>query len=528
MVRSVRWNSIALVLTLIITVGVARPDSKIHDAHHQTHRVKREAKDYGKEEDAKFWNDGAQSILREKLDRKFHNDKAKNVIMFLGDGMSIPTLGATRVYLGQKQGHWGEETVLSFESFPYTALSKTYCVDSQVADSACSATAYLGGVKGNIGTIGVTARVEINDCAAMRNTSNHVSSILQWSQEAKKATGVVTTTRVTHASPAGTYAHIANRDWENDNSIKSSHEDPEVCSDIAEQLVEELPGKNINVILGGGRKQFRSKNMIDEEGNTGSRTDDVDLIESWQSDKKSRNASYKYVWDKKQLLSIDPSTTEYILGLFERDHMPYHLLANQETEPTLEEMTRVAIKTLSKNSNGFFLFVEGGRIDHGHHDTKAHLALDETVEFAKAVQAAVELTDETDTLIVVTSDHAHTMTYNGYPVRGNDIFGIPGNADDHLPYSTLSYANGPGYRKPESDGSRHDISKDDLQDDEYRYPATVPLGSETHGGDDVAVFARGPWSQLFSGTIEQNLIPHVMAFASCVGNGITLCNSNKY
>jgi alkaline phosphatase len=63
----------------------------------------------------------------------------------------------------------------------------------------------------------------------------------------------------------------------------------------------------------------------------------------------------------------------------------------------------------------------GGRIDHAHHDTKAHLALDETVEFAKAVQTAADLTDEEDTLIVVTADHAHTMSLSGYPARGNDI-----------------------------------------------------------------------------------------------------------
>ncbi|KAJ9577044.1 hypothetical protein L9F63_006392, partial [Diploptera punctata] len=429
---------------------------------------------------------------------------------------------------GQMQGHKGEETVLSFEAFPNSALSKTYCVNSQVADSACSATAYLGGVKGNIGTIGVTGRVAVNDCEAMKNTSNQVSSVLQWSQEAKKATGVVTTTTVTHASPAGAYAHVANRNWENNNDVNSSGQDSDVCDDIAEQLVNALPGKNINVILGGGRKQFRSKNVLDEEGEVGSRTDDADLIESWRTDKESRKLSYKYVWNKDQLLSIDPSTTDYILGLFDRDHMPFHLQADSTEDPTLEEMTRVAINTLSKSSNGFFLFVEGGRIDHGHHGTQAHLALDETVEFAKAIQAAVELTNETDTLIVVTADHAHTMTYNGYPVRGNDIFGVAGTGNDGLEYTTLSYANGPGYKAPSSSGGRHDISGDDLGNDEYRYPATFPLGSETHGGDDVAVFARGPWSHLFSGSIEQNYIPHAMAYASCVGDGITLCTNTKH
>ncbi|KAF2886528.1 hypothetical protein ILUMI_19648, partial [Ignelater luminosus] len=124
-------------------------------------------------------------------------------------------------------------------------------------------------------------------------------------------------------------------------------------------------------------------------------------------------------------------------------------------------MTEKAIKLLSHGENGYFLFVEGGRIDHAHHSTKARKALNETVEFHKAIQVAVGMTNPEDTLIVVTSDHAHTMSLNGYPDRGNDILGIGGKARDKLPYTTLSYANGPGYRM-EWLGSRHDVSKDDL------------------------------------------------------------------
>ncbi|XP_033611157.1 membrane-bound alkaline phosphatase isoform X2 [Cryptotermes secundus] len=472
-----------------------------------------------REMDAEYWNTGAQSTLHQKLARRLLTGRAKNVILFLGDGLSIPTLAASRAYLGQSQGHTGEETVLSFEAFPHTGLSKTYCVDSQVADSACSATAYLGGVKANIGTIGVMAKVKLNDCKGMRNASNQVTSILKWSQDAGKSTGVVTTTRVTHASPAGAYSYVANRNWETDAEVRNSKQDPEVCDDIAEQLVNNSPGKNIKVILGGGRKQFRSKNAVDEEGGPGRRTDNVDLIASWETDKKKRGVSYKYLWNKGQLARVDMNKTEFILGLFSRDHLPYKILDTSGTIPTLEEMTRVAIRVMNKNPNGYFLFVEGGRIDHAHHDTKAHLALDETVEFAKAVQAAADLTDEEDTLIVVTADHAHTMSISGYPSRGNDILHLAGTSGvDRLPYATLSYANGKSY-KP-----RYDLSKENMNDPNYRYPAAVPLSSETHGGDDVAVFARGPWSHLYAGTFEQNFIPHVMAYASCVGKGRTVCD----
>jgi alkaline phosphatase len=151
-----------------------------------------------------------------------------------------------------------------------------------------------------------------------------------------------------------------------------------------------------------------------------------------------------------------------VSGLFESDHCPFNLERDQQLDPSLTEMTEAAIKILSKNTQGYFLFVEGARIDMGHHGAMVHLALDETVEFSKAVERAVNLTSEEDTLIVVTSDHAHTMSLGGYPERGNDIFGIAGEASDGLPFATINYANGPGYEPPESDGNRHDISKDDL------------------------------------------------------------------
>lgn len=138
--------------------------------------------------------------------------------------------------------------------------------------------------------------------------------------------------------------------------------------------------------------------------------------------------------------------------------MSYHL-ENKKDEPTLEEMTVAAINTLRKSPNGFFLFVEGGRIDHAHHDNMARKSLDETVELTKAVAAADALTDSEDTLIVVTSDHAHVMTLSGYAERGNNILGFAGQGADGLPYSTLSYSNGPGYVAPERGFKRQDLRK---------------------------------------------------------------------
>ncbi|XP_054285830.1 membrane-bound alkaline phosphatase-like [Macrosteles quadrilineatus] len=472
------------------------------------------------EKDGKYWLDQGLRDIQERLTRRQITGRAKNVIMFLGDGMSVTTVTAARIYQGQQEGRSGEESVLSFEKFPWTGLSKTYCVNSQVADSACSATAYLGGVKANIGTIGVTANVKMGDCHAMTNTSNHVTSVLEWARRAGKSTGIVTTTRVTHASPAGTYAHTAKRDWEGDQDVKKDKEDPEVCPDIATQLVTQLPGRDINVILGGGRSNFVEKDIKDEEGREGRRKDSQNLIKMWAADKERRNATHKYVWDKQGLLKLDTNTTDYLLGLFSASHIPYALHAGKK-RPSLTLMVQKALEILKKNPNGYFLFVEGGRIDHAHHDTEARRALHETVEFSEAVDAAVQAVKEDDTLIVVTADHAHTMTMSGYPARGNDILGLAGTSDiDYLPYSTLSYANGP------SNHDRHDFSRDNMERDDYKFPSAVPERVETHGGDDVSVYARGPRAHLLTGVMEQSTLASVMGYAACIGPHQQICEAS--
>lgn len=128
-------------------------------------------------------------------------------------------------------------------------------------------------------------------------------------------------------------------------------------------------------------------------------------------------------------------------------------------------MTETAIKFLQKENNGFFLFVEGGAIDRAHHQNQARRALDETVEFDKAIETAAKLTNEQDTLIVVTADHAHAMSFNGYPDRGYDILGIYGKSKDGHPYATVSYANGPGYRAESPAGTPHNLEQDDMSND---------------------------------------------------------------
>ncbi|XP_060833889.1 membrane-bound alkaline phosphatase-like [Rhopalosiphum padi] len=481
------------------------------------------------ESDSKYWIENGKRMLDERSKLQLRTNKAKNVIMFLGDGMSLTTLTAARIYKGQLQNISGESEHLSFERFPFTGISKTYCVDNQVADSACTATAYLCGVKSNKATIGVTSKVLLGDCPASVPEEHRVTSMMQWAQWAGKATGIVTTTRVTDASPAGTYAQTAHRDWESDEDmIKKSGGKTNLtqCEDIALQLITKEPGRNFKVIMGGGRDNFMKK----EVNSTGKRNDE-DLVLNWMNDKKTRfgDKIAKYITNREELMKTDMSKTDFVLGLFHRSHMDYRLKSNFETQPTLQEMTRNAIQLLQKEPNGYVLFVEGGLIDKAHHKTWARIALDETLEFSKAVSDAVALTSEDDTLIVVTSDHAHTMSMAGYPKRNANILGLTNElAMDNMTYTTLSYANGPK-KSFTNDSTCHrvNVTGEDIEKIDFEYPSLTDRSSETHGGDDVMVFARGPMSHLFIGNYEQNQIALGIAMAAGISTDHPTTNTSN-
>ncbi|XP_076451761.1 alkaline phosphatase-like isoform X2 [Babylonia areolata] len=476
-----------------------------------------------KEKKPSYW----RAVARAELDRALrHNDPvvgvAKNVILFLGDGMGLSTVTTGRILAGQLNGENGEDHHLSFDKFPHVALSKTYNVDHQTPDSAGTGTAYLTGVKTNKGTIGVDASAHHGDCQSSLHA--HLTSILDWSLADGKSAGVVTTTRVTHATPAATYAHTPHRDWE--GSVPSGQSP---CKDIASQLVEENP--DIHVVMGGGRREFLPNNTVTdpEEGLVvKGRLDGRNLIELWKETQKNKSRNYRYVWNQTEFDAVTPENTDYLLGLFNYNHMEYEADRAQDKggEPSLREMTEKAIRMLQTNNKGFFLLVEGGRIDHGHHDTNAARALHDTVAFADAVEGAVNMLDTSDTLIVVTADHSHAFAMAGYPRRGNDILGVvrevdgqPHLARDGMPYTTLVYGNGPGFtglHDPSLPG-RQNVTDAIATNISYLQQSIVPMDYETHGGEDVAIYARGPMAHLFHGVHEQNYIPHVMAYASCVG-----------
>ncbi|XP_051844273.1 alkaline phosphatase, tissue-nonspecific isozyme [Antechinus flavipes] len=479
------------------------------------------------EKNPQYWRDQAQQTLQQALKlQELNTNVAKNVILFLGDGMGVSTVTAARILKGQLHHRPGEDFQLEMDKFPFVALSKTYNTNAQVPDSAGTATAYLCGVKSNEGTLGVSAAVTRSQCNTTKG--NEVTSILHWAKDAGKSVGIVTTTRVNHATPSAAYAHSADRDWYSDNEMP-----PEAltqgCKDIAYQLIHNVP--DIEVIMGGGRKYMFPKNTTDveykdDEKARGTRLDGQFLTNVWK-DKKPRNKNAHYVWNRMQLLELDLDRVDFLLGLFEPMDLAYELNRNNQTDPSLTEMVEVAIKILKKNPKGFFLLVEGGRIDHGHHEGKAKQALHEAVEMDRAIGLAGSLTSLKDTLTVVTADHSHVFTFGGYTHRGNSIFGLaPMLSDtDKKPFTSILYGNGPGYKVVA--GERENVSTVDYAHVNYQAQSAVPLRSETHGGEDVAVFAKGPMAHLLHGVHEQNYIPHVMAYASCIGANKDHCKSSS-
>jgi alkaline phosphatase len=470
--------------------------------------------------------------------------QAKNVILFVGDGMGISTITAARILEGQLNGENGEEHQLSFESFPFAGLAKTYNVDAQTPDSAGTMTAMMSGVKTDVGVIGVDEDIERGKCSTV--VGNELFTALELAEIAGKSTGIISTARITHATPAATYAKSADRNWE-DISDMPEEATTAGCMDIADQLVNfeslleakvaNLDIDGIEVVFGGGRRHFLPKdaafNSADAVSSVeGDRTDNRDLTAEWQE----KYSTGTYVMDQAGFDAIDPANTKHVFGLFNESHMQYEADRGNDVagEPSISEMTETAIDILNNNDEGFFLMVESGRIDHGHHAGSAYNALTDTIAFSEAIKKAVEMTDMSDTLIIVTADHGHVFTIAGYPKRGNPILGKvinvgatePATAADGMPYTTLGYTNGLGFRDfgTETDADetysldhaagRHDLTDVDTTSTGFHQEALVPLSSETHSGEDVGVFASGPGALMVNGTQEQSMIFHIMNYAA--------------
>jgi len=314
------------------------------------------------------------------------NAPIKNVIFIIGDGTGLVQLTSGQYNLV------GAEGLLHVQTMPVTGIVKTYSSNSLITDSASGATAYSCGAKTDNGMIG-----QLPD-------GTNCKTILELAEEKGLSTGLVSTSGVTHATPASYAAHVPSRN---------------MYAEIANQYL--ISG--MEVILGGGTEYFLPSSESDSR-----REDDRNLIEEFKS------SGYEYV---DSITSLKRSESEMLLGLFSPSGMP-----SEERTPSLADMSSKAIDILSKNDDGFFLMIEGSQIDWGGHGNDTPYVLREVEDFDNAIKAVLDFAkNDGETLVIVTADHETGGMALNSPYGSKDKIEIAWTTDGHtgVPVPLMAY-----------------------------------------------------------------------------------------
>ncbi|CAH8578266.1 unnamed protein product [Schistosoma bovis] len=434
--------------------------------------------------------------------------RPKNIILFIGDGMSLNTVTGARYLKAEKMNLLGGDVQLEWENWPVASLVRTFNSDRLTTDSGSAATAFMSGVKAPHKTVGITGTVKCCECTELKEVERAKSSLM-YASKAGFSTGIVTTTRVTHATPAAAYANVLYRKWE---SVGPSNKRGFHCVDAAAQLLTNA--SHVNVIMGGGAAEFYGPSDNTTFNMKGKRSDSRNLLQEWKDMQTEMNRKHVLLHTNDEFKRTDWSSVDYVLGLFASNHLAYQL-ENQD-QPSLTEMTEAAIKVLSRNPKGFLLLVEGGKIDHGNHDSRAQYALTETLELEKAVEKALSLVDQQETLLLVTADHSHAYGVVGYPTRDTSVLDVDNTAkgDDNKSYLISSYFNGP---RGILDAPRSDPATEDRFASNYTAESLVTLSTSTHSAEDVPIYANGPYSELFHSSLDNTFIAHATMYSLCIG-----------
>ena len=336
-------------------------------------------------------------------------ETARNIIFMVPDGMGLANVTAARTF---KNGLDGDS--LHFETLSVIGYQRTFSRNSAVTDSAAAASAWACGEKFNNGEI----------CMHVEDGS-HPKSILELAKERRKATGLVATSTITHATPAAFGAHVTDRNCENE---------------IARQYIQ---GTQPDVILGGGKGKFDST-IPDKCGTSG------DFISEAQAH------GYAIAFTKAEMDAAVSAGGIKLLGLFNTSGMtPEYLRLPGTTEPSLPEMASAALKILEKDPQGFLLVIEGSQIDWANHANDFEYMVEELLAFDDAVQVVLDWIHEKssrtkNTLIIVIPDHeTGGFAINGLPKDlsvKEDLDSIKTGwaSKEHTGTDTLIWSRGPG------------------------------------------------------------------------------------
>uniref|UniRef100_A0A0K0FMV5 alkaline phosphatase n=1 Tax=Strongyloides venezuelensis TaxID=75913 RepID=A0A0K0FMV5_STRVS len=504
------------------------------------------------EHDYSFWKSLSKEFLENKISylkslgvQITKNSKPKNVILFIGDGMGTTITTVSRIFKNQNiSAETGkpifDQTPLSFEKFQTSGMVRTHSLDLHVGTSAAGALAMTTGQKSKSGLLNIKPISDLNTCKVKEEEKQYNSLVFE-ALKNKIKVGLVTTTRVSHATPAALYAFSKSRFHETDYLFETD-EQRNNCDDIAKQIVD-YPANQFSVIFGGGRSFLTPKDEKDPiyKNKTGTRLDGRNIIKEWEQ----LSENHKVFFTKDDLLNNNYSPKSKILGVFSPSHLEYFETKDEldkETQPTLEEMTESAIKLLSKdNDNGYFLMVEGGLIDVSAHENKGYVAFSETREFDKAIAKAHQLTKEItlksnkynveDTLIIVTADHSHPLNFNGFPTRKKSVLGA-NMADfskitapsDNKTMPNLMFTSGRGFNtmfsKDPNTGAyiRNNLTDENFRDPNFLVPSCILSKYGSHGGEDVSSFSTGPLSYIFSGNYDNTQIAYNIKYALCIND----------
>ncbi|WP_051404956.1 alkaline phosphatase [Bacillus cihuensis] len=398
------------------------------------------------------------------VDAKSENSnqgKAKNVIFMVPDGYSASYATNYRLYKG-------EETALDSM---LVGMHRTYSANTEITDSAAAGTAMATGVKTNNGMISTAP------------DGTELKTILEASEEKGKASGLVATSTITHATPAVFASHVASRSNE---------------ADIAPQLLE----NGVDVLLGGGKKYFPESLLKD-----------------------AKEDGYKFVSDKKQLQNV--KKTDKLIGLFAEDGMAPELDRDETNQPSLAEMTESAIDVLQQDKDGFFLMVEGSQIDWAGHDQDAAWAMKDSEAFEKAVEEALEFAKkDRNTLVVVAGDHdTGGMSVGGYgkgDTKLEVLHNVTATGDFMESKLNSDRSNVKEVVKEYTKLNLTDVEAEKIKTAKSPSMAINQVVSERaivgwtstgHTGTDVPLYAFGPGSDLFRGLHENTNLPVLMAEA---------------
>lgn len=450
--------------------------------------------------------------------------RVKNIILFIGDGMTIANRTAARVLSkGIKEGKYLDK--LSFDDMPYTALIGTSGVDSLITDSANSMSAYTTGHKSSVNAMGVYV-------SRSKDNLDHpkVENILELiKRKTTMALGIVTDTELVDATPAAMVAHTRRRADK-------------------QYIADQLLSSKADVVLGGGGAYFYPQSSKGSK-----RQDEKNLVDAF------KHEGYEFVTTREELgETANKKNTKKLFGIFHPDNMDGSLdrfilkantVKNYPNQPDLTEMTQAAINTLSKNPNGFFLMVEAGLIDKFNHPLDWERAAFDTIMLSNAVDVAKKFAKKNaNTLVIVVPDHTHSGSISGvvndlksgalrekvgiyadagypnYPKA--NVFGYPEKIDVEKRLAFF-YGNYPDHYEtmyPKIDGTYIPAIKNDqqlfvanpkykqLQEDAIHVNGNLPAHQEfgVHTADDAVLNAAGPGGDKFKGFMDNTEVFKVM------------------